>query len=80
MGNRSTVAASATESRVAQPATPAPAAGPPDSAAPKKKMCCACPETKRARDECVALRGEEACRELIEAHKACLRAEGFSVQ
>ena len=80
MGNRPTVAASAAESRVAQPATPTPAVGPPDSAAPKKKMCCACPETKQARDECVALHGEEACRALIEAHKACLRAEGFSVQ
>jgi cytochrome c oxidase assembly protein subunit 17 len=45
----------------------------------KKKICCACPETKRARDECIAERGEEACRDLIEAHKACLRAEGFQV-
>eukprot|EP00850_Spirogloea_muscicola_P017961 SM000159S01792 [mRNA] locus=s159:227376:227992:- [translate_table: standard] len=47
----------------------------------KKKICCACPKTKRARDECVAERGQEAeeCRRLIEAHKACLRSEGFRV-
>ncbi|KAK4531047.1 hypothetical protein CCYA_CCYA06G1904 [Cyanidiococcus yangmingshanensis] len=50
-----------------------------EEAKPKKKICCACPETKRARDECIAERGEEACRDLIEAHKACLRAEGFQV-
>jgi len=48
---------------------------------PKKKMCCACPETKRARDECITLNGEEdsRCQELIEAHKKCLRKEGFNV-
>jgi len=46
---------------------------------PKKKICCACPETKQARDSCIAERGEEACSDLIEAHKACLRAEGFNV-
>ncbi|KAK9825172.1 hypothetical protein WJX81_001840 [Elliptochloris bilobata] len=39
--------------------------------APKKKICCACPETKSARDECVTLHGLEAaaCQQLIEAHK-----------
>ena len=46
---------------------------------PKKKICCACPETKSARDECITLKGEEACKKLIEAHKACLRKEGFNV-
>ena len=46
-----------------------------------KKMCCACPTTKKARDECVVMRGEEsgACDGLIEAHLKCLRAEGFDV-
>eukprot|EP00898_Chlorokybus_atmophyticus_P006901 jgi/Chlat1/7211/Chrsp57S06856 len=44
---------------------------------PKKRICCACPETKAARDECVAGRGEDACRDIIEAHKQCLRREGF---
>ena len=46
---------------------------------PKKKMCCACPETKKDRDECVILNGEEACQSFIEAHKLCLRSEGFNV-
>lgn len=46
-----------------------------------KKMCCACPTTKKARDECVVARGEddERCRALIEAHVKCLRKEGFDV-
>lgn len=45
-------------------------------------MCCACPETKRARDECVVMHGSEddgKCKALIEKHLACLRAEGFDV-
>lgn len=44
-----------------------------------KKICCACPDTKKARDECMVLNGEDACKALIEAHKVCLRKEGFSV-
>ncbi|EIE23182.1 cytochrome C oxidase copper chaperone, partial [Coccomyxa subellipsoidea C-169] len=49
--------------------------------APKKKICCACPDTKRERDDCVARYGPESdrCQKLIEAHKQCLRAEGFNV-
>ncbi|XVF70213.1 hypothetical protein PTKIN_Ptkin11bG0142400 [Pterospermum kingtungense] len=46
---------------------------------PKKKICCACPETKKLRDECIVEHGEEACAKWIEAHRMCLRAEGFSV-
>ena len=36
---------------------------------------------QKARDECVATYGPEAeqCQVLIEAHKLCLRAEGFNV-
>lgn len=36
---------------------------------------------QRARDECVTQYGPESkeCQQLIEAHKACLRAEGFKV-
>lgn len=47
-----------------------------------KKICCCCPETKQARDECVVFKGEEHpdCQKLIEAHKECLRAEGFTVK
>ncbi|XP_020587025.1 cytochrome c oxidase copper chaperone 1-like [Phalaenopsis equestris] len=46
---------------------------------PKKKICCACPETKRLRDECIVEHGESACTKWIEAHKQCLRSEGFNV-
>ncbi|KAL9265154.1 Cytochrome c oxidase copper chaperone 1-like protein [Drosera capensis] len=46
---------------------------------PKKKICCACPDTKRLRDECMVEHGEAACMKWIEAHKQCLRAEGFNV-
>ncbi|KAL0275022.1 UNVERIFIED_CONTAM: hypothetical protein PYX00_003011 [Menopon gallinae] len=45
----------------------------------KLKPCCACPETKKARDECILLKGEEHCSELIEAHKVCMRKLGFKV-
>jgi cytochrome c oxidase assembly protein subunit 17 len=48
-------------------------------AKPKKKICCACPDTKRLRDECIVEHGEAACAKWIEAHKQCLRAEGFNV-
>jgi cytochrome c oxidase assembly protein subunit 17 len=42
---------------------------------------CAVAAMQTARDECVALHGPEStqCQELIEAHKRCLRAEGFDV-
>ncbi|XP_042308088.1 cytochrome c oxidase copper chaperone [Sceloporus undulatus] len=43
------------------------------------KPCCACPETKRARDACIIEKGEEHCGPLIEAHKECMRALGFKV-
>ncbi|KAK8949875.1 hypothetical protein KSP40_PGU016814 [Platanthera guangdongensis] len=46
---------------------------------PKKKICCACPETKRLRDECIVEHEESACTKWIEAHKLCLRSEGFNV-
>lgn len=46
---------------------------------PKCKACCACPETKRIRDECVILNGEENCSKEIEAHKACMREAGFNI-
>ncbi|XP_050220549.1 cytochrome c oxidase copper chaperone 1-like [Mercurialis annua] len=46
---------------------------------PKKKICCACPDTKRLRDECIVEHGESACAKWIEAHRLCLRAEGFNI-
>ncbi|OIW11537.1 hypothetical protein TanjilG_26903 [Lupinus angustifolius] len=50
-----------------------------DVSKPKKKICCACPDTKRLRDECIVEHGEAACTKWIEAHRLCLRAEGFNV-
>eukprot|EP00418_Pyrodinium_bahamense_P079244 CAMPEP_0179063940 /NCGR_PEP_ID=MMETSP0796-20121207/27694_1 /TAXON_ID=73915 /ORGANISM="Pyrodinium bahamense, Strain pbaha01" /LENGTH=68 /DNA_ID=CAMNT_0020760877 /DNA_START=72 /DNA_END=278 /DNA_ORIENTATION=- len=59
----------------------APASAPePAKPKPTKKICCACPETKAARDECIMLRGEERCKDFIEVHNQCLRAEGFDVK
>lgn len=46
---------------------------------PKVKICCACPETKKPRDECILQKGEASCVDLIEAHKQCLRKQGFNV-
>ncbi|KAK2905143.1 hypothetical protein Q8A67_006942 [Cirrhinus molitorella] len=43
------------------------------------KPCCACPETKKARDACIIEKGEESCTHLIEAHKECMRALGFKI-
>lgn len=45
----------------------------------KLKPCCACPETKKARDQCIIEKGETNCQDLIEAHKACMRSYGFKV-
>ena len=45
-----------------------------------KKICCVCKETKSVRDECIVRNGEQKCRQFIEAHNQCLRAEGFDVQ
>ncbi|PKK30497.1 cytochrome c oxidase copper chaperone [Columba livia] len=44
-----------------------------------RKPCCACPETKKARDACIIEKGEENCGHLIEAHKECMRALGFKI-
>ncbi|XP_012278456.1 cytochrome c oxidase copper chaperone [Orussus abietinus] len=48
---------------------------------PEKKLkpCCACPETRKARDTCIVENGEENCRDLIEAHKTCMRDMGFNI-
>jgi cytochrome c oxidase assembly protein subunit 17 len=45
-----------------------------------KKICCSCPETKQKRDECIVMNGEDKCQDVIEAHKICLRAEGFDIK
>ncbi|VDD79257.1 unnamed protein product [Mesocestoides corti] len=43
------------------------------------KPCCACPETRKVRDECIVRHGEEKCKDLIDAHLACLRSLGFKI-
>jgi len=48
-------------------------------AKPKCKPCCACPETRKARDACLAEKGEESCADLIEAHKQCMIGMGFKI-
>lgn len=58
---------------------PGPDTKPAPDTKPKKKICCACPDTKKLRDECMVEHGEEACAKWIEAHRRCLRAEGFNV-
>jgi len=34
----------------------------------------------QARDDCVIMKGEDECAKFIEAHKECLRAEGFDIR
>jgi len=47
------------------------------------KPCCACPSQKAARDACFlateAGEADERCREVIQAHLACMRSYGFKV-
>jgi cytochrome c oxidase assembly protein subunit 17 len=43
------------------------------------KPCCACPDTRKLRDDCVFLNGEDSCTEFIEKHKECLRSFGFKI-
>jgi len=45
----------------------------------KCKACCACPETKQVRDQCIVEYGAENCHSLIEAHKECMRKMGFNI-
>ncbi|KAJ3754601.1 cytochrome C oxidase copper chaperone-domain-containing protein [Lentinula raphanica] len=46
------------------------------------KACCACPQTKSARDDCFLKYGAEAdenCKELVQNHLACMRSLGFKL-
>lgn len=43
------------------------------------RPCCACPETRNVRDECIRNKSEEDCLEFIEKHNECLRKLGFKV-
>lgn len=46
---------------------------------PVCKPCCACPETRKARDLCIVERGEEECADLMEAHRECMRKLGYKI-
>ncbi|KAH9956115.1 cytochrome C oxidase copper chaperone-domain-containing protein, partial [Lactifluus volemus] len=47
------------------------------------KPCCACPQTKSARDDCfLKFDGSEAgekCKALVQEHVACMRSLGFKL-
>lgn len=58
---------------------PPPHAPPVDANGTALKPCCACPDTRKQRDDCVLLYGEENCTEYIDAHRECLRSYGFIV-
>jgi cytochrome c oxidase assembly protein subunit 17 len=73
MGNSTSMKIEASDS-AQQPAAPAPA---PETK--PKKICCACPDTKKLRDDCIVQHGKDTCGKYIEAHLQCLRAEGFNV-
>ncbi|KAI3388879.1 hypothetical protein SNEBB_004008 [Seison nebaliae] len=45
----------------------------------KCKPCCACPETRKIRDDCIMLNGVENCSKEIEAHRACMKKMGFNI-
>ena len=45
----------------------------------KLRPCCACPETRELRDQCIFEKGEENCLKYINDHKDCLRELGFTV-
>uniref|UniRef100_A0A672U8Q2 Cytochrome c oxidase copper chaperone n=2 Tax=Strigops habroptila TaxID=2489341 RepID=A0A672U8Q2_STRHB len=66
-------------STVAAATCDAKGAGEPGAEKKPLKPCCACPETKKARDACIIEKGEENCGHLIEAHKECMRALGFKI-
>jgi len=82
MGNWSSQPAPAAPLPDVAPAAAAPAAAAPEGTKPKPpkcKACCACPETKLARDECIMERGPEGCEDLIQAHRKCMRDMGFDI-
>ena len=45
----------------------------------KLKICCACPETREVRDECIIRNGQENCVKAISDHIACLKKLGFNM-
>ncbi|XP_037731454.1 cytochrome c oxidase copper chaperone-like [Drosophila subpulchrella] len=79
MGNSASQGVTAPSVLAAQPVATASSSGTASGEKPKCKACCACPETKRARDACIVENGEENCSALIEAHKKCMRDAGFNI-
>jgi cytochrome c oxidase assembly protein subunit 17 len=45
----------------------------------KLKPCCACPDTKKLRDQCLRENGEENCLKFIDDHKKCMIEQGFII-
>lgn len=47
----------------------------------RPKPCCACPDTKRQRDECFMANGvdSEKCAEFIELHRKCMAQYGYKI-
>lgn len=45
---------------------------------PTCKICCACPQERRARDECTIFKSLDECTAEINAFYKCLLKEGFS--
>ena len=45
----------------------------------KLKICCACPETRELRDNCIVENGQENCVAQINKHIECLRNLGFDM-
>lgn len=47
------------------------------------KSCCACPQTKSARDDCFlkfdSSEADEKCKDLVQQHLACMRGLGFKI-
>ena len=72
-------ATASTSSDVAASSPPSTSAAAEEPPKPKCRICCACPDTRKLRDECIIENGEEMCLDKIEMHKQCLRAEGFAV-
>ncbi|XP_016952973.1 cytochrome c oxidase copper chaperone [Drosophila biarmipes] len=79
MGNSASQGVAAPSVSAAQAVATASSSGTASGEKPKGKACCACPETKRARDACIVENGEENCSALIEAHKKCMRDAGFNI-
>ncbi|XP_034140069.1 cytochrome c oxidase copper chaperone-like [Drosophila guanche] len=45
----------------------------------KCSPCCACPDTKQARDKCIGEYGEEHCMGVIDAYKKCMQEAGLNI-